>query len=127
MLTRPKEGGIRSRLSKLLGNSKDIAIGSYACGGTLDADTTLPRIKLKQNPAGGGCLSLPITTSESGRLKAALVSAGQEPELNAQGAIERRFPWAARPDLDFRVFNSVAWKNVVTRVIRKVGFPHLHE
>lgn len=126
MQTVKREAGYRSiryKLSHLLGRSLEIAAGACAYGGTLETNTILPRIKLKQQPAGGGCLSFPLTSGEAKRIKVALSSAGQEPDANAEGVIETRLPWAARPDLDFRIVNKAPWKSVVTKIVRKVPLP----
>lgn len=115
---------VRHILSQLLSRSADVASGTYACGGKLAEDTNLPRIKLKHRQVGGNSLMLPLTTGEAERIKGALTTAGQEPDSNVDGIIEPRLPWAARPDVDFRVVNNAAWKAVVTRVLRKVHLLH---
>lgn len=104
-----------------------IAQGAYACGGqhpdsgfaaTASCPPLLPKIKLK---AGGASLLLPMSQREADRIKSALVNAGQSRGLNAEGSTERRLPWAARPEEDFRVVNGGAWRaQVVAPILKKV-------
>lgn len=122
----------RQELSRLLSsNLTTVASGRFATGRAFDPrlkSTTsceggmpqacMPRIKLK---AMASSLALPLSSRQADRLKEAQVGAGQERDVNADGVPETRLPWAARPDVDFKIVNHKAWSaGVVAPVVRQV-------
>ena len=115
------DGSTRRRLSELLSRNTGVAAGKYACGAKLEPPQRawFPRIKLKAMPAS---LSLPLTSREAIRLKESQIDAGQERDVNADGAPETRLPWAVRPGADFKIVNNKLWTSmVVAPVLKKVG------
>ena len=115
------DGSTRRRLSKLLSRHTVVAAGKYACGAKLEPQQRewFPRIKLKAMPAS---LSLPLTSREATRLKESQINAGQERDVNMDGAPETRLPWAVRPGADFKIVNNRIWTSmVVAPVLKQVG------
>lgn len=109
----------RNQLSGLLAQH-GVASGRYACGATLDAVVWpwMPRIKQKIMSS---CLTLPLSTREAEKLKAAQIRVGQGLDLNADGQPETRLPWAIRPETDFKIVNYKVWTTkVVGPIVKKV-------
>lgn len=111
--------------------TQGIAQGRYACGGRFpieDSKTSsttsrstsslLPKIQLTAEETN---LSLPLSEEDAGRIKRALLQAGQSRASTADGSAESRLPWSARPDDDFKVVNGSAWNTqVVAPIVKKV-------
>lgn len=111
--------------------TQGIAQGRYACGGRFPIENSktssttsrptsflLPKIKLT---VGETILSLPLSEEDAGRMKSALLQAGQSRTSAADGSAESRLPWSARPNDDFKVVNDSAWNTqVVAPIVKKV-------